>query len=538
MKIFSLILLALLVVSNSAFSQDSIHQPDTNQDIYHNWFNKSAGNDQVYGVETEKAYDILLKNKVSKTVIVAVIDGGVDINHEDLKENIWINKNEITGNGIDDDNNGYIDDINGWNFLGNSNGENITYENLEVTRIYREYKDKFENINPKTLSIEEKSQYDIYEKAKDIYFEKKKEAIQNQKYIKSFIEKYREAIIKLEWYLDTNVITTTAVKEIQSDDKILMKHVNFLKFLYSIDYTEESMIELKTHYLEEIEYHYNLDFKPREIIGDNPNDIDTVHGNNNVYGLEAFHGTFVAGIIGAVRDNEIGINGIADNVRIMALKTVPNGDEMDKDVAMAIRYATDNGARIINMSFGKELSPQKHLVDEAFQYAEEKGVLIIHAAGNDGSNIDKTKQYPTKNINTELFIKNWITVGASSMNMDLDFAADFTNYGKNMVDVFAPGVDIKSLAPESEYDVADGTSFSSPVVSGIAALLLSYYPDLTASQIKSIILNSAVDYSDTKVNKPSDYSKRQKKVKFKKLSNTGGLVSAYEAIKMAEEISK
>ncbi|MBU8891775.1 MAG: S8 family peptidase [Bacteroidales bacterium] len=535
----TLLVVTLSIVLLNVFAQESQDDTTNSEDnINHNWHNKSVTIDQIYGVEVEKAYDQLLKNKKSTTVIVAVIDGGIDVNHEDLKNNIWINKNEIPENGIDDDNNGYVDDINGWNFLGNAEGENIDYENLEVTRIYREFKDKFENIEQKSLSETEKNQYEIYKKAKKIYLEDKNNALKEQKQLVAFTERYKEAIIKLEWYLDTNVITLPSLIDIKSKDKVLMNHVNFLIYLFSNDFTEESLREMKKYNTEEVDYHYNVEFKPREIIGDDPEDINTAYGNNNVYGPEADHGTFVSGIIGAERNNNTGINGIVENVKIMALKTVPNGDEKDKDVAKAIRYAVDNGARVVNMSFGKQLSPQKYLVDEAILYAEEKGVLLVHAAGNDGYNIDKTKQYPTKNISTEQQASNWITVGASSMNGDLEFAADFTNYGKNMVDIFAPGVDIESLAPESTYDTGDGTSFSAPVVTGVAALLLSYYPDLSYSDLKYIILSSAVQYQKTKVYKPGDYSRKRKTVKFGKLSVTGGLVSAYEALKLAETYKK
>ncbi len=536
MKKVPLILICALSTLNIFAQQQTIDS--TENSINHNWYNKSLSIDSIYGVEVEKAYDQLLKGKTPTTVIVAVIDGGIDINHEDLKNNIWINKNEIPNNGIDDDNNGYIDDIHGWNFLGNSKGENIMYENLEVTRIYRKFKDKFENVDSKSISDEDQEHYDLYKKAKSIYTKNKKEAQTSQKQIKALENNYKEAIVKLEWYLDTNVITSAALNKIKSDDKVLMKHVNFLKYMHHNKFTTEDLKEIKDYTSIEINYHYNLDFKPREIIGDDPEDIIMPYGNNNVYGPEADHGTFVAGIIAAERNNNIGINGIATDAKIMALKVVPDGDERDKDVAKAIRYAADNGARIINMSFGKELSPQKHLVDEAVLYAEKKGILIIHAAGNEGNNIDKIKQYPTKNIREDYQASNWITVGASSMYKDLDFAADFSNYGKDMVDIFAPGVNIKSLAPENTYNSEDGTSFSAPVVSGVAALVLSYYPELTYLELKNIILNSAAKYPKTKVYKPGDYSKKRKKTKFEKLSVTSGLVNAYNALKMADQMSK
>ncbi len=506
--------------------------------VYLNWYNKSPKDDSVYGAAVDKAYEQLLKNKESVTVIVAVIDGGIDINHEDLKENIWINNNEIPNNGIDDDSNGYIDDINGWNFIGNAQGENITYENLESTRIYRQLKDKYEDVDPKSVSEELETEYKLYLGAKNKYLKEKKQATKDKADIKMFRESYLAAKVKLEWYLDTNVITLSALKNIKSEDKFLMHRVNFLKFIFENDFEEELIAEMKKESEERLEYHLNMDFNPRTIIGDDPNDIEQTYGNNNVYGPESDHGTFVAGIISAKRNNDIGIDGIADNVKIMALKAVPNGDERDKDIAKAIRYAVDNGARVINMSFGKDFSPQKQLVDKAIKYAEEKNVLIVHAAGNDALNLDKTIQYPTNKLSNEIYANNWITVGASSDTIDLEFAAEFTNYGKTSVDIFAPGVNIKSLKPENKYDIADGTSFSSPVVSGVAALILSYFPELSAIDTKNIILNSVYDCSNVKVQLPDESFGKSKKTKFKKLSAKAGIVNAYNAILMANDIVK
>lgn len=535
-----LVLASFLIFSLNSVAQDedsSLTATEEN-DVFNNWYNKSPIDDLIYGAEVDKAYNTLLKDKKSSPVIVAVIDGGVDIAHEDLKDNIWINTNEIPENGIDDDNNGYIDDIHGWNFIGNSKGENITYENLEVTRIYKLYNTKFSNIKASKLSDEEKETYKLYQKAEKSYKKQLKEAILEKSDFEKYKNDYYTSIKNISQALGKEEITIIKLDSLKENNKELKKDVKFVYPFVLFDYNSDFFEEADNYFSEGIDYHLNPDFNPRDIIGDDANDMNTMYGNNNVYGSDAFHGTFVSGIIAAKRNNEIGINGIANNVQIMALKAVPNGDERDKDIAKAIRYATNNGARIINMSFGKELSPQKQLVDEAILYAEENGVLLVHASGNDGYNIDKVKQYPTKNISEEKQISTWITVGASSMNMDINFAAGFSNYGVKMVDIFAPGVDIKSLAPESKYDTGDGTSFSAPVVSGVAALILSYYPELTAEQLKSIILKSAVKYPNHIVNKPCDYSKKPKKVKFEKLSITAGLVNAYEAIKMAMDFKK
>lgn len=530
MRNFITIVYFIFFLSFAAYTQDKIDNP-----IYHNWYNKSVSIDNVYGAEVEKAYTELLSGKKSTTVIVAVIDGGIDITHEDLKANIWVNANEVPDNGIDDDQNGYIDDIHGWNFIGNADGENISNENLEMTRIYRKYKDKYEKAEKSSIPDSEKDTYNLFLKARKLYYKNLKEANKDLSWINNFEASYYDSYNYMKEYLAKDSLVADDLVNIDSKDKDVLLRAEFLHMLLSDGFDTTMFSEIRKYPKESLDYHLNLDFNPRkEIIGDDQSEIETPYGNNNVYGPEADHGTFVSGIIAAQRNNNIGTDGIANNVKIIALKVVPNGDERDKDVAKAIRYAVDNGARIINMSFGKELSPYKYLVDDAVKYAESKNVLLVHAAGNDGYNIDKVEQFPTKKIDKDYEVNNWIEVGASSMNLDYEFAADFTNYGK-MVDIFAPGVDIKSLAPESTYDVGDGTSFSSPVVAGVAALVLSYYPELTAIELKSIILESSLKFPKAKTYQPGDYSKKPKKTKFKKLSKTAGIVSAYEAIKLAEQ---
>lgn len=534
-KIHILLFGFILAITGVNAQNDSTSISKKKNSVYHNWYNKSPFDDDILGAEVDKTYAEFLQNKKSTTIIVAVIDGGMDIHHEDLKNNIWINVNEIPDNGIDDDNNGYIDDLHGWNFLGNSDGENIAYENLEVTRIYRKYKDRFEKLDPRSISDIEKPLFKTYKKAKKIYFEKLNKANDTKKQLKTFRDNYETSVNKVKSYLKKDTLDFSELSEIKSDDKDLMRHVGFLRFLYANGFSENALIEMENHNNEELNYHLNLNFEPRKIIGDNPSDISENYGNNNVYGPEADHGTFVAGIIGALRKNNIGIDGIATNVKIMALKTVPNGDERDKDVAKAIRYAVNNGARVINMSFGKDISPQKYLVDEAIKYAQENDVLMIHAAGNEALNNDKNPHYPTKFINHNTVSNTWITVGASSFKGDMEFAAIFSNYGRKTVNLFAPGVDIKSLLPENNYGILSGTSFSSPVVAGVAALIFSYYPELSAKDVKDIILSSTNQYPRLKVYKPGYQNEKRKKTRFRRLSSTAGIVSAYKAIQLVEE---
>jgi subtilisin family serine protease len=286
-----------------------------------------------------------------------------------------------------------------------------------------------------------------------------------------------------------------------------------------------------------LQQHLNLEYNPRTLVADNPEDInDRLYGNNNVIGPRADHGTPVAGIIGAVRGNNLGIDGIAQEVQLMILRAVPQGDERDKDIALAIRYAVDNGAHIINMSFGKDFSPHKHYVDEAVQYAEAHNVLLVHAAGNDGQNIDLVDNFPTKHYKAGKQANNWIEVGATSLKADKNFNGIFSNYGKQNVDLFAPGVDVISLAPDNKYDKMDGTSFAGPVVSGVAALVWSYYPELTAQELKEVLMKSCTLYPKLKVHTPAEDPTKKQKVNFSDLSVTGGVVNAYEALKLAQKV--
>ena len=281
-------------------------------------------------------------------------------------------------------------------------------------------------------------------------------------------------------------------------------------------------------------------FDPRaEIVGDDyKNSYEKGYGNNDVEGPDAQHGTHVGGIVGAKRNNDIGMDGVADNVQLMSVRAVPDGDERDKDVANAIIYSVDNGAKVINMSFGKGFVYDKKAVDKAVKYAEKKGVLLVHAAGNSSLDTDVEDNYPNKYCNDKRKRKpysNWIEVGALSWKGAEDMPATFTNYGAKNVDVFAPGVDIYSTIPGSEYEPLSGTSMASPVTAGVAALVWSYYPELTVQELRKILVETSVKV-DQEVNVPG--SRGAKKMPFSEMSNTGGVVNAYNALKAAEALVK
>ena len=534
MKFKTALVSALMIVSSSTFAQKA---PE-------NWFNKDASSDNVNGVSTEKTYGELLKSRKSQTVIVAVIDSGVDGEHEDLKDVMWTNPGEIAGNGIDDDQNGYIDDIHGWNFLGGKGGKNIAHEALELTRLYAKLDKVYKNQDPNNVS--NKKEYEQYKTYKKLVEDKRTEASENLAQMDNTEKTVLGALDVVAKALDGKAVTTGNVKAIEAgSDELLTRGKRItLRMLEqgeikSIDDVkkeiQEQLKEGREYYEGQVNYSYNPNFNDREtIVGDDPNNsYESNYGNNDIKGPDASHGTHVAGIIAASRGNKIGIDGVADNVRIMSVRCVPDGDERDKDVANAIIYAVDNGAQVINMSFGKGYSWDKTAVDKAVKYAAKHDVLLVHAAGNDSEDNDSSPNFPTAKFDKAgLFkpkkAKNWMEIGALSWKPGEDLPARFSNYGKKNVDVFSPGVDIYSTTPDGKYASFSGTSMASPVTAGVAAMIRSYYPELTAVQVKEAIEGSAV-INETMVKKPGS----DDKIKFSELSKTGGMVSAYNAVKKA-----
>ena len=495
-----------------------------------NWFNLDLSTDSVFGISTEKAYKELLKGKKSTPVIVAVLDGGVDLNHEDLKRVIWTNKKEVAKNGVDDDKNGYVDDINGWNFLGGKNGS-IEFETLELTRLVRRDANRFANLNANNVAAADKTDYETYLKNKERLEKDLNAAKSNLAGISGF-KNALDAVVKKIGKENPSLADFESFQT-QDPQEIRIKGIisNVLKETDFKSFYDSQIAQGYNYYNNQVKFNYNVDYNPRTMVGDDPNNSnERIYGNNDIMGPDAMHGTHVAGIIAADRANKLGIMGVADNVWIMGVRNTPNGDERDKDVANSIRYAADNGAKVINMSFGKSFSWDKKVVDEAVKYAVSKDVLLVHAAGNDNKDLEVENNFPTNKYLDGTFASSWITVGASGSSANETLKASFSNYGKTTVDVFAPGVNINSTVPGQKYAEQNGTSMASPVVAGLAALIRSYYPKLTAVQVKEIILKSVV-----KVNQSVKISKGSETiaVPFSDLCVTGGIVNAYNALKMA-----
>ncbi len=491
-----------------------------------------------YGISIDKAYDFVKAKKLkSKTVIVAIIDSGIDTTHEDLKAVLWKNPKEIPGNGIDDDNNGYIDDVYGWNFLGGRDGKNVEQDSYEAARVYHKYKDKWANkeVNPDSLSAADAYEYLMWKRsrAEIVGDVNPLEVLQLRRM--SLTMKTGDSVIRKELKKEEYSCKELSTYSTGNSSALKVKEI-LLKICKDNDNDEITNQQI----LDQLEGDLNKmeasEVAPKnyrnDIVQDNYDDFnDKFYGNNNVMvsNKSALHGTHVAGIIGAARKNGVGIDGIADNVKIMMIRAVPDGDEHDKDIALAIRYAVDNGAQVINMSFGKGYSPEKKWVDDAVHYAESKGVLMVHAAGNDAQNLDTTYNYPTPQLLDGKRPNNWITVGASGDPKAHGLTASFSNYGKKEVDVFAPGVQIYSTVPGGNaYQFLQGTSMASPVVAGVAAFIMEYFPNLSAAQVKQIIEKSARN-PGMPVKNPGNGSM----VDMSTLSRSGGIINAYEAVKLA-----
>ncbi len=535
------LLTAFVIADNSSFAQQE--KSTKSGDVPKGWHLLDKTKDGFSGISINKAYDFIrTKNLKGKTVVVAIIDSGIDTLHEDLKDILWTNPKEIPGNGKDDDGNGYADDIHGWNFIGGKDGKNVKQDSYEGARVYHMYKSKFadKTIDTATLSAEDKDQYKMWLKSKTkIEGEGNEEGVDLGMLKKALTSAQRsDSILRKalnkETYtgndLDTFTAVDPAIKNARAGMLYMFKTQQMMETTNKefIDGFEEFLggEERKMEAKEKAPQNYRGD-----ITKDNEQDInDRNYGNPDVMASTPFHGTHVAGIIGAVRNNGKGVDGVADNVRIMMIRAVPDGDEHDKDIALAIRYAADNGAKVVNMSFGKDFSPQKKWVDEAVKYAESKGVLLVHAAGNDAKNIDTADNFPNAIMkSTNKKASNWITVGASGDPKAGGFTASFSNYGKNQVDVFAPGVKIYSSVPGGNtYANAQGTSMACPVVAGTAAFLLEYFPYLTPQQLKYCLEKSA-QAPDTKVRKPGT----DEMVALSDLSESGGIINAYEAAKVA-----
>jgi len=511
-----------------------------------NWHLLDQTTDGLPGISLEKTVANFLKDRSVDPVVVAILDSGVDAEHEDLAGVMWKNPGEIAGNGIDDDENGYVDDVHGWNFIGGPRG-NVQYDTYEATRLYAGMRYKFATADPKKMNREQKKEYALYTKLKKEVEERRESASKNLEQLLQTEKFVTGALDALSRTLGDRAITEENINAIEEDgtqelvmglaiarqivrEGVQVKNVAELRALVTKDFEEG-----KKHFSKEVNYAFNPDYDSRTLVGDRYDDVsERFYGNSDVEGPDASHGTHVAGIVAAMRQNDLGIDGIAGCVRIMSVRCVPDGDERDKDIANAIRYAVDNGASVINMSFGKGHSPNKRIVDEAVRYADKRDVLLVHAAGNSGTDNDVLENFPNKQYAKKKFLscnraENWIEVGATGFETGTGLVAEFSNIGKKTVDLFAPGVLIYSTKPGNTYSYEQGTSMASPMVAGVAAILRAHFPKLTAAQVREI-LNQSVVKPEHVVSHPAV----KKEVSLSEMCITGGLLNAHRAFELAQ----
>lgn len=506
-----------------------------------NWSASDLPTDTIPGMSVDKAYAEIIKNNKPSPVIVGVVDSGVDIEHPDLKNEIWTNTDEIPNNGKDDDNNGYIDDIHGWNFLGDA-----VAENLEYVRIIKRLKPKYEGKSESSISTADREEYQQYQEAKAEYEKEYGETMSTLQQYQQIKQQLNAAHQAISAELGTKDYTKKQLSEYQPQTQQMQQYKGMLTQIQNnvdenIPNALKELQDAIDFYQNRIDTHFNMELNGRAVVGDDPYNInDTDYGNSNVMGPDETkesikHGTHVAGIIAAERNNGVGINGVASNAKIMVVRAVPDGDEYDKDIALGIRYAVDNGAKVINTSFGKYFSPNYEWVWDAIKYAADHDVLIVNAAGNEGLNLDQKMVYPNDQTpeNPQEIADNFLTVGALNYEYGSGLVAGFSNYGKKNVDVFAPGVKIWSTTPNNTYEYLQGTSMASPEVAGVAAVIRGFYPKLTAAQVKQVLIDSGLP-TDASVIVGGDRNNTQK---FSELSTSGKMVNMYNALILADKLA-
>lgn len=500
------------------------------------WYLKDITLDSINGISFERASDLVAKKTIKDTVVVAIIDSDLDVNHKYFKNHVWVNKDEVPNNNIDDDKNGYIDDINGWNFLSNQNGQYIDFYHFESTRILKLLNPLLKNNTDTISALGDK--YALYKNSLKDYESQLNFVKRRQKQGSFLAGTYDKAYKLVESYFPNKDYDVKKLDSLylslKDSDNEKARLVYYVSDCIKYDITKEWIETYNSNTNNIVQKCLNINYDEREITRDNPSDIlDSIYGSPKLLNNLSMsrHATQVAGIITNHNNKEF--------LKIMPIVISAHGDEHDKDIAISIKYAVNNGAKVINMSLGKELSLHEKWITDAIKYAESKDVLIVYAAGNDAKNIDNlnNKYYPNDvDESGNEIADNFIAVGASTKSIDENLIANFSNYNKEHIDIFAPGDQIFVYSPDGEDFYNRGTSLAAPMVSKTAALIRSHYPNLTASQVKKIILESGVSH-DIMVNKPST-SKGKELVPFSSLSKSGKIVNAYNALLMAEKVSK
>jgi hypothetical protein len=454
-----------------------------------------------------------------KNIVVGVIDSGIDTTLESVRPALWSNPKEKP-DGKDNDGNGYVDDLHGWNFLGTADGTfNMTSAGTQEFREFKRLYPKYKHVNAEEMANNAEYQYYLaMRKAAGINGYLRAYAFAQQKAMaRHAIDSIAQAMPGID--ADTMCVTNVMrldVNEPRWESWVSAQIADIVRSGGSMTWAkfkqrQQAALQLMQNRIASIE----RDIDKRTLMGDNMNDASDIHYGNNTLTVDGCeHGTFVAGIIAGQTPDDKRYEGICPEAKIMTIRICPDGDEYDKDVSTAIRYAVDNGAKVINMSFGKYTSPQADMVNDAIAYAARHDALIVQAAGNDHKDIDRANYFPTAVDKQGRRFDNYIRVGATDMH---GHASKISNYGARNVDIFAPGEYIASVFPGNKKDLSQGTSLAAPVVAGVAAMIRCYFPRLTATEVKHILMESASRMDE------------------QGLSVCNGIVDALAAVKMARK---
>jgi len=512
-----------------------------------NWWKIDYGQDSLASISWNKGlkYAYKTNNYPKKQIKVAILDTDFDLNHNMLLDLIAINKDEISRNNKDDNQNGFVDDYAGWNFLGIKNKDSaLAHVLMEETRILR----KFDSLSYQTLKKRNKIPFK--------YIEVKSSFDSIVKSLQRDINPYINIEENYTYVMDTlrklipDKISLSSLTDYKTQNDTIMGYVNFAKYYYENDFPYDEFIDyLKLKKLS-LDICMNLSYDNRMLLQDKPNNLRDKNYGNPIFGKNIqllSHGTTVSGVIAhALLDssNTKNKNTIPNYpIKILPITFTGIGDFTDKDFYLGFKYAISNGANIINISQGKTFSMTPKILFKALKLAKRRNVLVVMSAGNQAMSLDENWRFP-QSI-SKLYEKNFsnvLIVGASSKKLNKNLLDEDSNYGLKSIDIFAPGEDIPTTLPNNEFTTKSGTSFAAPIVTNVAALLWSHYPKLKASEIKKIIMQSGAEY-DGLVNVPCDLEKNQfcknnpQKQKFNLLSRSGKIINALNALKLAEKLT-
>jgi subtilisin family serine protease len=549
------ILIASLLIGVAGYAQNE------------NWHHL-APEDGVFGAAIERAHAAARESGLRparRPITIALIGGGIDISHKAISDIIWVNRRERRINGRDNDRNGWIDDRHGWNFLGN---DTMTINSLSTMgdREFLRLKDKYNHFlfvedgiaymfdDELGALVETEPPADMEEFEYFLRVVTESELAETNRGVmlaKAVVWYIREIGHSMRMAYPERVLTRTDFGEFvraqQSTTAMQDALFAFIDLMFMSANTEDwntmaAFADTEFIPIQELRHERAMARRfprERELIGDDPNDLnDKGYGNNNLLANNALRNTMIAGIIGA-GGGQSEIRGITNNVQIMTLRIEADfGEPYMKDMALAIRYAVEQGADIIQLGATNRLFPrhQSHWVEEALRYAEQRNVLVVIPVRDLSSNLDDFPFYPNRNLSTGT-LSNIITVAASD---SLGNPFLWANFSETELDIFAPGVEIKSAMPGNRYAIDSGSAYAAAMVTGVAAFIKNYFPQITPAQMRQLLIDTVTDRSDAEVEKQYRATAGSMRGRiatdlflFSDLCVSGGILNAERAIKEA-----